>query len=120
MCEEWVKYFSNLDDNLKSIYEPPEEYNLPIEVSKHTFWYQFMYQTKRIFLVSWRNRLSKIINFSIIVGSVVFITALDGITEVSVDADPNLPFDTFTRPQITDRSDIFRELFAHSLSPQLQ
>ena len=80
-----------------------------------------MFQTKRILLVSWRNRLFKIINSFIVVGSIVFITALEGVTEVCVDADPNLPFLTLVRPEITFTAgrDIFEELFAHATeSPQ--
>ena len=120
LCSAWLMHFDNLNDKEKSIYEPPEKYELPIETEKHSFWYQLSYQLYRALLVSWRNRFSKIVNCTIIVGSVLFITALDGVTKVSVDRDPNLPFATLVRPQEVDFPDIFSDLFAYSQSAQLQ
>ena len=113
-------HFDNLCDKEKSIYEPPEKYELPIETEKHSFWYQLCYQLYRALLVAWRDRFSKIINCTIIVSSVIFITALDGVTKVSVDRDPNLPFGTLVRPQEEDFPEIFSDLFAYSQSAQLQ
>ena len=113
-------YFNDLGDMEKSIYEPPEKYELPIETKKRSFWYQFSCQLNRALLVSWRNRFVKIVHCTIIVGSIIFITALDGVTKVSIDRDPNLPFATLVRPQRVDFSDIFSDLFAYSKSAQLQ
>ena len=120
LCKTWLTYFNGLDDEEKSIYEPPRKYELPIETEKKSFCYQFIYQVKRALLVAWRNRFSKIVNSTIIVGSVVFITALDGVTTVSSDRDPNLPFATLVRPEPSDFPDIFNDLFAYSQSAQLQ
>lgn len=113
-------YFNGLGEKEKSIYEPPEQYELPIATEKKSFWYQFTYQVNRALLVAWRNRFLKIVNCTIIVGAIVFITALDGVTTVSIDKDPNLPFATLVRPEPTDFSEVFKDLFAYSLSAQLQ
>jgi hypothetical protein len=115
-----LKYFNKLDDKEKGIYDPPEKYKLPLDTIKHAFGYQFMYQVNRALLVSWRNRFAKIIHSTIIVGSIVFITILDGVTKVSIDEDPNLPFATLVRPQPQELPDIFRDLFAYSQSVQMQ
>lgn len=120
LCKVWLIYFNNLGDKEKSIYEPPEKYELPIETNKHSFWYQFSYQVNRALLVAWRNRFQKIVNCTIIVGSVIFITVLDGVTKVSIDRDPNLPFATLLRPEQVDFPDIFNDLFVYSQSAQLQ
>jgi len=100
------------------MYEPPEEYSLPIETIKHSFGYQFIHQLNRAVLVGWRNRFSKIINCTVIVGAVIFITALDGVTKVAIDSDPNLPFATLLRPQHSDMQDIFVDIFAYARSDQ--
>ena len=118
LCEEWLKYFNSIDAEVKSIYEPPEKYDLPTGTIKQSFWYQFINQTKRVFLVSWRNRLFKIINFSLTVGSIIFMTALDGVARVSVDKDPKLPFFMMVRPQKSELPRIFEDLFAYARSRQ--
>jgi hypothetical protein len=120
LCKEWLAHYDGLDPVEKSVYEPPAKYDLPIKTSKQHVLYQFTYQVNRAILVGWRNRFSKIVNSSIIVGSIVFITFLDGVTNVTVDSDPNLPFSVLVRPQTDELRDIFSGLFAYSQSMQLQ
>ena len=120
LCKTWLIYFNGLGKKEKLIYEPPDKYELPVETVKKSFWYQFSYQVNRSLLVAWRNRFSKIVNCTIIVGSIVFISALDGVTKVTVDRDPNLPFATLVRPEQSDFPEIFKDLFAYSQSAQLQ
>ena len=116
-----MEYFNQLGGEEKLLYEPPEKYDLPADTVKPSFWYQFISQLQRALIVAWRDRLSKIISSTIIVGSVVFITALDGVTQVSVDdRDPNLPFMTMVRPQPSEFPNIFQELFEYSESAQGQ
>jgi len=114
LCKEWLEYFNKLNDEQKSIYEPPEKYDLPIDTIKRSFWYQFIRQVNRAFLVSWRNRFTKTINCTIIVGSIALITAMDGVNRVSADKDPDLPFDLLVRPQKSELSKVFHDLFAYS------
>ena len=115
-----MEYFNQLGGEEKLLYEPPEKYDLPADTVKPSFWYQFISQLQRALIVAWRDRLSKIISSTIIVGSVVFITALDGVTKVSIDSDPNLPFAMMVRPQESELADIYEELFAYSQSAQIQ
>jgi len=93
---------------------------LPYEIEKPTFWYQFVNQLRRALLVAWRNRFSKIISSTIIVGAGVFITALDGVTKISVDSNPTIPFEIMVRPMEQDLPSIFAQLFSYSLSQQGQ
>ena len=119
-AEEWLKYFEHLCSEEKCLYEPPENYDLPYEIEKPTFWYQFVNQLRRALLVAWRNRFSKIISSTIIVGAVVFITALDGVTKISVDSNPTIPFEIMVRPMEQDLPSIFAQLFSYALSQQGQ
>ncbi|VEU38252.1 unnamed protein product [Pseudo-nitzschia multistriata] len=120
LCEEWLKYFDNMGDKEKTLYEPPEKYDLPIDIEKPSFSFQFVNQVKRALLVAWRDRLTRIITATIIVGSVIFITALDGVTSVSIDLNPDLPFDVLVRPQERDQENIFNALFAYVHRQQIQ
>lgn len=99
---------------------PPEQYDLPLNVVKPSFWYQFAHQFRRALLVAWRDRFSKIISCTIIVGAVVVITAMDGVEIIAVDNNPVIPFEMMVRPMIYDLSSIYEQLFAYSLSQQLQ
>lgn len=78
---------------------------------------QFVFQVKRELFIAWRNRLQKIITCAMIVGSVVFITALDGITVPTIDSNPQLAFYTMVRPQLSDLDDMFLELFSYGRLP---
>jgi hypothetical protein len=70
--------------------------------------------------VAWRNRFGKIIDLTIVVGAVIAISVLDGITEVSVDKDPEIPFEVMARPNQDDFESMFEELFAYSFTRQIQ
>jgi len=120
LCEEWSRYFDRLRPDERSIYEPPQEYDLPFHVEEPPFWTQFRYQLRRASVVAWRNRFSKTIDCSIIVVAVIAITALDGVTEVSLDQNPDIPYEVMLRPLEEDLSTIFQQLFSYSLTHQIQ
>eukprot|EP00532_Pseudo-nitzschia_australis_P020819 CAMPEP_0168291848 /NCGR_PEP_ID=MMETSP0142_2-20121227/6616_1 /TAXON_ID=44445 /ORGANISM="Pseudo-nitzschia australis, Strain 10249 10 AB" /LENGTH=897 /DNA_ID=CAMNT_0008239483 /DNA_START=9 /DNA_END=2702 /DNA_ORIENTATION=+ len=119
LCNEWLKYFENMDSEEKALYEPPEKYDLPVNTIKPSFLNQFVNQMRRAIVVAWRNRFSKTISSTIIVGSVIFITALDGVTTVAIDSDPQLPFDVLVRPQESDQRNVLMQLFAYADSQQM-
>jgi hypothetical protein len=120
LYEEWEKHFGKLTGADKAMFEVPEEYALPDKVVKPSFWYQLNHQIRRASIVGWRNRTSKIIDLAIVVIGVIVITALDGATELSLDEDPEIPFEVMTRPNSDDFEIIFKELFAYSFTRQLQ
>merc|ERR1712238_161998 len=120
LCCEWLRHFDNLCDEEKDRYMPPEQYDLPLDIVKPSFWYQFTHQFRRALLVAWRDRFSKIISCTIVVGAVVFITALDGVETIAVDNNPVVPYEMMVRPMLDDLSSIYEQLFAYSLSQQLQ
>lgn len=115
-----MKYFNSLDKESKSIYEPPEKYDLPIKAIKQSFWNQFKYQVNRGILVAWRNRFSKIVNSAITIGAIISLAALDGFTKLAIDSDPNLPFATLVRPQRQELPDVFLGLFSYTYRLQIQ
>jgi len=117
LCAEWLDYFEKLGDKERALYEPPPKYDLPENTIKPTFMNQFVFQVKRELFIAWRNRLQKIITCAMIVGSVVFITALDGITVPTIDSNPQLAFYTMVRPQLSDLDDMVLELFSYGRLP---
>jgi hypothetical protein len=120
LCSEWLKHFDNLCAEELDLYRPPEQYDLPIDTEKPAFWYQFANQLRRAMIVAWRDRFSKIISCTIIVGAVIFITAMDGATTVSVDKNPVTPYEILVRPTRDDFPSIYEQLFSYSNSKQLQ
>jgi hypothetical protein len=120
LYEEWEKHFGKLSGADKAIYEVPEEYALPDKVCKPSFWYQLDHQIRRASIVAWRNRFSKVIDLTIVVGAVIVISILSGVNEVAFDLDPQIPFKVMTRPNQDDNETIFKELFAYAFTKQLQ
>ena len=103
LYDEWIKHFQSLDDAEKSIYDAPERYPLPKRMLKPTFREQLVLQLRRAVLVAWRNRFTKVVDTMIIVGSVILISLIDGIEEVSLaGTDPDVSFETAVRPQKED------------------
>mmetsp|Transcript_17412 Transcript_17412/g.40037 ORF Transcript_17412/g.40037 Transcript_17412/m.40037 type:complete len:1463 (+) Transcript_17412:134-4522(+) len=120
LCDKWVEYIDQMNKEQRTIYEPPNPYELPSGTRKPLFFTQFLNQVRRALIVAWRDRLAKVISSSIIVGSVIFITAMDGVTKVSLDSDPNIPFEVLLIPAESDKDSVFAQLFAYSESQQMQ
>lgn len=120
LCEEWSKYFEKLSYDEKADYEPPAKYDLPYRIEEPSVWSQFRTQFRRQLIVGWRNRFSKTIDFTVIVLAVITITALDGVTTVSIDNDPDIQFGVMVRPLKDDLAAMFEQLFSHALTHQIQ
>jgi ABC-type multidrug transport system ATPase subunit len=120
LCEEWSKYFEKLSPEDRVIYQPPEKYDLPIRIEEPSLWFQFRNQLRRALIVAWRNRFSKIIDFTVIVLAVIVITALDGVTNVSLENDPDIPYEVMVRPLQDDVPSMFEQLFSYAMTHQIQ
>jgi hypothetical protein len=121
LSECWRTYFESLNETeINSTYAPPAPYQLPGAVEKPSFFVQLGHQVSRAFLVAWRNRFEKLIDLSIIVIAVILITALDGVAEVTIDEDPEAPFEMVVRPLRDDLETLFTEVFGFSLTRQIQ
>lgn len=117
---EWKSHFLNLSDEQKGLYAAPSKYELPANVTKPTFLYQLKHQIIRSFTAGWRDRYIKFIESTVIIGAVIIMTALDGVAEVTIDSEPEIPFEVMTRPIKDDVETLFTELFGYSLTKQIQ
>jgi hypothetical protein len=120
LYDEWNKYFNSLSDSKKKLYEIPSEYQLPASVIKPTFLYQLKHQVSRSFIVAWRTRFIKLIECTVIVGAVIIMTALDGVAKVTIESEPEIPFEVMVRPVKEDVEVLFTELFGYALTRQIQ
>jgi hypothetical protein len=119
LYEEWTKHFDAMGPADKFMYEVPEPYELPRDVVKPSFMTQLDHQVRRGFIVAWRNRFSKVIDVSIIVVAVIIITVLDGVAVVSLDKDPDMPFEVMTRPDLEEDGELINlQLFGYALTRQ--
>ena len=68
-------------------------------------------------IVGWRNRFSKIIDFTVMVLAVITITALDGVSTVAVDNNPEIPFGVMVWPLEDEIQNMFEQLFSYAVTP---
>jgi hypothetical protein len=120
LYRDWNKYFDRLSDAKRHIYRVPSPYQLPSGIEKPSFLYQLNHQLGRALIVAWRNRFNKFIDSIIIIGAVIIITALDGVAQVTLENEPDIPFEIMVRPNEDDVVTIFTELFGYSLTRQIQ
>jgi ABC-type multidrug transport system ATPase subunit/Ca2+-binding EF-hand superfamily protein len=96
-------------------YDPPGAYAFPEKSQMPSFGVQFFLQLKRMFLLAWRNRVTKIIETAVIVFAVAVVTFFDGTTSVSVESIPLVPFEAFIAGQEEVIESFFKPLFEFSL-----
>ena len=114
LYDKWNEHFEKLTGEDRAIYDIPDIYGLPKPVEKPPFLLQLKFQIKRAFLVAWRNRFSKFLDTILIVAAITVISLLDGIQEVAVDFDPNIPFEQAVRPRPDDIPSISSNLFSYA------
>lgn len=124
LFENWKRHFKCLDMDGKKRYEPPEPYAFPVKTIMPTFWTQFMLQMKRMFLLAWRNRVTKTIETAVIVFAVTIMTFFAGSTTLSTNGQtgiPLIPFEAFIAGNPAVIEQFFQPLFEFSISagPQL-
>lgn len=113
----WNDYYNNLDEKSRSRYIPPKPYALPRPVEKPAFRTQLRGQIQRNFLMTWRNRSSKLVDTTMIVGAVVLISWLQGVTEVTRGQQPDLSFDELVEGDPYEIPKTFPYLFKYALGP---
>lgn len=115
LYDRWRDYFENMDEQQKcTTYGIPAKSDLPDPIQKSPFISQLIAQTGRGFLVSYRNRFSKFIDTGVLVGAVVVISALDGVSQVSQDWGTIVDFDEATRPNFQTVEESAEELFQYA------
>jgi hypothetical protein len=114
LYDEWNKHFQKLTGEDRAIYDIPDICSLPKPVNKPAFLFQLKFQIKRAFLVAWRNRFGKFLDTTLIVGAITLISLMDGILEVAVDSNPNIPFEQAVRPRPGDIQSIAKNLFRYA------
>ena len=121
LFENWKNHFACLDLEEKKRYEPPEPYAFPVKTIMPTFLTQFLLQTKRLFLLAWRNRVVKTIETSVIVFAITIITFVSKTTILSTENTPMVPFQALVHSNRNAIEQFFKPLFAFSLlaAPQL-
>ena len=125
LYENWKHHFEGLDMDGKKRYEPPEPYAFPVKTIMPTFWTQFVLQMKRMFLLAWRNRVTKTIETAVIVFAVTIMTFFAGSTTLSIEGStkgiPLIPFEAFIAGNPVVIVQFFQPLFEFSITagPQL-
>ncbi len=113
----WYSYYNTRSHEELERYTPPEPYDLPKAVEKPLFWTQLGVQIERNLLILWRNRNSKLIDTTMIVGAVVLISLLQGVTEVARPQHPALSFDQLIECDPYEVPKTFPYLFKYAAGP---
>lgn len=114
LYQHWVDHFKSLDETALDGYRAPVPYALPGSVKKPTFWTQLWAQLERNWIVFKRNAFSKLVDTFLIVGSVILISLFEGITEVTVEQDPNVQFGNLISGNPQDLVIKFPNLFKYA------
>jgi hypothetical protein len=86
---QWIRYFDTIPLAKKEMYYlPPKSFELPVPVESVSAWRQLIVQLRRNCLLSWRNRVSRFVDFGIVIIAVFAITLLGGVDHKSFDYDP--------------------------------
>lgn len=117
LYEAWESHFASITGWKRDEYKAPAPFELPVPPTRPNFLSQFNIQLRRYVLVSRRNLSSKLIDTLIIVGAVILISFIEGIVEVTNDANPDIPFDVLTSDEPALLVEYFPELFNFALSP---
>lgn len=117
LYNSWNKYYKELSDSQRAIYDPPEEYPLPTSKPKPRFFTQLRAQLRRNMLFMWRNRVAKLVDTVMIVVAVLLISFLEGPLVVARRVRPRLTFDELVAANPVDVATTFPELFQYALRP---
>jgi hypothetical protein len=114
LYQHWLDHFQSLDEAALDGYRAPVPYALPGSVQKPTFWTQLWAQLERNWIVFKRNAFSKLVDTFLIVGSVILISLFQGITQVTVEEDPNVQFGNLISGNPQDLVKEFPNLFRYA------
>lgn len=111
----WNAYYKTRSPEELERYMPPEPYDLPQSVEKPSFAVQLRGQIERNLLIIWRNRTSKLVDTTMIVGAVVLISILQGVTEITRPVQPPLSFDQLVEGDPYEIPKTYPALFSYAL-----
>lgn len=116
LYESWNNYYASLPAYERLQFEAPEPYDLPSIKQKPSFTRQLGIQLQRNVRLSWRNRFSKLVDTTLIVGAVILISLFEGIVEVTSENDPEVSFMALTNGDPEWMASTFPELFRYAYS----
>lgn len=126
LSKGWIEYFDKKNKHIskksrQQFYSKPAPTELPPEIVKPTFLDQLIVQLDRALKVGTRNGFYKFIDTCIIVMVGILISLMQGVTKLSVDADPRgirLEYLVTENPSLVlseDNDNFFEQLFAYSM-----
>ena len=114
LYDMWNQHMTALDEGEKEIYGVPSASALPKPGQRQSFLSQSYYQTRRAFLLSWRNLPRKLIDTTLLVVATFIIAISSGLPVMTAARNPSLDFETMVNPSQDDLPKIFTELFKYA------
>jgi ABC-2 type transporter len=126
LAKGWVEYFDKKNKHIskksrQQFYSKPPPTELPPHIVKPSFFDQLIVQMDRAMKVGRRNWFYKFVDTCIIVMVGILISMMQGVTELSVDADPRgirLEYLVTEDPSLVlseDNDNFFEQVFAYSM-----
>jgi ABC-type multidrug transport system ATPase subunit len=116
LFDYWDAHTSGIKDFERSELSAPEPYDMPEHFVAPSFFRQFQWQLQRMFLVAWRNRISKAWDTAIIVLAFAFITFFDGTVTPTTEKTPLIPFEVLVSNQSEVHEQFFPSLFEFAVN----
>ena len=116
LARAWIEHFASLSHVDKEQFLPPKRFGLPHTRKRPGFLRQVAVQTRRSFLIIRRNWIIKFIDTLLIVGAVALISGLEGIFDITRDANPMIPYEVLVSDEKEDLIPFFPQLFAYAIS----
>ena len=101
----WTDHFNMLEN--REIYDAPDPSDLPESIITPTTMTQFLLQLRRMLLIAWRNRVTKLVETLVIIATFSILGGVSGVLQVTVDDNPLVPFEIL----IAGREEVLQEFF---------
>ncbi len=92
LYKDWEAY-TNSSKDIKDMFQPPEEYDLPPARTRASFFYQLSINLKRNMIVMVRQKNTKLINLFILMAVVIIMSVLDGTAKLTEENHPTINYE---------------------------
>jgi hypothetical protein len=118
----WKDHTSSLpaNDPLLKFFSFPKDMKLPVQVQDQTFWAQFVIQSRRTFLLWYRNWFAKLLDFCLIVCVASIVAYVNGVTKSTLLDYPAIPYDVLTSEDPAQVAPFLPAVFVYSTEAALR
>jgi len=92
LFKDWES-FANSNEDVKSMFQPPEQYSLPPARKRSNFFFQLLTNLRRNLIVMVRQKKTKLINLFILLAVTAIMSLLDGTAKLTEESHPTINYE---------------------------